>query len=263
VPSGVPISALPAVVTPADTDEFIVNQGGTSKKVTRAQLRPYSEVILATPNLVAYWPLDEVAGTRASDVVGGYHGTYISTPTLGEAGATGTEPHRSVRFNGSSQWVTMSRASALNPYPLFSVDAWIKVTTTSYQAICGWWDGSATNGWDMYVGGQNKLAGDVCGSSSLRTSDAGIGSVITDGVWHHVAMTATGTTLTLYVDGAVAGSPVTGTWTFSVNPTPQVPAIAGRGAADLPFGGTIKQVALYARNLTTAEVAAHYAAGIR
>ena len=32
------ISALPAVATPASTDEFEVNQGGTSKKETRAQL---------------------------------------------------------------------------------------------------------------------------------------------------------------------------------------------------------------------------------
>lgn len=33
------ISALPAVVTPDDADEFAVNQAGTSKKETRAQIR--------------------------------------------------------------------------------------------------------------------------------------------------------------------------------------------------------------------------------
>lgn len=32
------ISALAAVATPASTDEFVVNQGGTSKKQTRAQI---------------------------------------------------------------------------------------------------------------------------------------------------------------------------------------------------------------------------------
>ena len=32
------ISALPAVVTPAGTDEFAVNQGGTSKKITATQI---------------------------------------------------------------------------------------------------------------------------------------------------------------------------------------------------------------------------------
>ncbi len=34
----VKISALPAVTTPASTDEFPVNQGGTTKKQTRAQV---------------------------------------------------------------------------------------------------------------------------------------------------------------------------------------------------------------------------------
>jgi len=34
----VKISALPAVVTPAAADEFVVNQGGTSRKETRAQV---------------------------------------------------------------------------------------------------------------------------------------------------------------------------------------------------------------------------------
>jgi hypothetical protein len=37
--TGVTISGLPAVTLPAGTDEFIINQGGTSKKVTLTQLR--------------------------------------------------------------------------------------------------------------------------------------------------------------------------------------------------------------------------------
>ena len=40
------ISALTAVVTPAGTDEFAVNQGGTSKKMTLAQIEVYAGVLL-------------------------------------------------------------------------------------------------------------------------------------------------------------------------------------------------------------------------
>lgn len=36
------ISALPAVVTPAGTDEFAVNQAGTSKKLTLAQVKTFA-----------------------------------------------------------------------------------------------------------------------------------------------------------------------------------------------------------------------------
>jgi hypothetical protein len=37
------ISALTAVTTPAGTDEFAVNQGGTSKKMTLAQINDYTD----------------------------------------------------------------------------------------------------------------------------------------------------------------------------------------------------------------------------
>jgi hypothetical protein len=48
------ISALPAVVTPALTDEFVVNQGGVSKKITRQQIIDTERYMLradATRNL--------------------------------------------------------------------------------------------------------------------------------------------------------------------------------------------------------------------
>lgn len=41
------VSALPAVTTPASTDEFPVNQGGTSKKVTLATLISFFQSILS------------------------------------------------------------------------------------------------------------------------------------------------------------------------------------------------------------------------
>jgi hypothetical protein len=40
------ISALPAVSTPAGTDEFPVNQGGSSKKITLAQVQGYVKPII-------------------------------------------------------------------------------------------------------------------------------------------------------------------------------------------------------------------------
>ncbi len=50
------ISALTAVVTPALTDEFAVNQGGTSKKITRQQMVDQERYLLradATRNLTS------------------------------------------------------------------------------------------------------------------------------------------------------------------------------------------------------------------
>jgi hypothetical protein len=44
-PSGTKISALTAVTTPAGTDEFVVNQAGTSKKMTLTQINAYTEPV--------------------------------------------------------------------------------------------------------------------------------------------------------------------------------------------------------------------------
>ena len=45
------ISALTAVVTPAITDEFAVNQSGTSKKITLAQVRAWQKYTKAAADL--------------------------------------------------------------------------------------------------------------------------------------------------------------------------------------------------------------------
>lgn len=53
------VSALPAVVTPASTDEFSVNQGGTSKKLTLAQVETFvttSPVFAAGSASAGSWP---------------------------------------------------------------------------------------------------------------------------------------------------------------------------------------------------------------
>jgi hypothetical protein len=59
------VSALTAVVTPAGTDEFPVNQGGTSKKETLAQVKTFvntAPVFAAGSATAGSWP-DITAGT--------------------------------------------------------------------------------------------------------------------------------------------------------------------------------------------------------
>lgn len=61
--SGTKVSALTAVTTPAGTDEFPVNQGGTSKKATLTQINAYCE---------------PVSGASVSAQVGFATDTYIA-----------------------------------------------------------------------------------------------------------------------------------------------------------------------------------------
>jgi hypothetical protein len=49
----------------------------------RAAIETYDAVVLAEPSLVAYYPLDEIGGTIAHDVVGGRDGEYVGGVAVG------------------------------------------------------------------------------------------------------------------------------------------------------------------------------------
>lgn len=67
------ISALPAVTTPASTDEFAINQTGTSKKATLAQIMG-SGVIIGTP----------MTPTVSCTLLDGWEATITTRFTLGD-----------------------------------------------------------------------------------------------------------------------------------------------------------------------------------
>ncbi len=74
-------SALPAVVTPLGTDEFAVNQGGTSKKITLTQVRAIGSAVQAWDD-----DLDDIAAltpTLGAVMIGdGTNWISDTTPTL-------------------------------------------------------------------------------------------------------------------------------------------------------------------------------------
>lgn len=108
------ISALTAVTTPASTDEFAVNQGGTSKKMTRAQIHALQsgEVLAVDAGLVSAIPLhfgDSTVGLfkAATNRIGfGVGGTKIW-----DAGASYLRDGANV--NGPQ--ISWSNASSTNP----------------------------------------------------------------------------------------------------------------------------------------------------
>jgi hypothetical protein len=221
---------------------------------------PYSHVILTTPNLNAYWPMQEPTGVKGVEVKGNNAGVYVTGTVVGVAGVTGSDADSAVIFNGSSQWMTVPKDASLTPHPLFSLEAWFKGTASSYQSIAGFWDGSGKAGYDLLLGSASRIAGSVEGSSSIAAG-ANIGAPLNDGLWHHVIMSATGSTLDFYTDGVQpANGHIAGTWTWA-DPLYTFGIGARSGGGNLPGALTIKRVALYSRNLTLGEAAQHNAAG--
>lgn len=87
-------SALPAVVTPAPTDEFAVHQGGVSKKVTLEQLKTNSLSAFSTAsqtitaNTVTYLTGSGILVPAAGMVVGQCYRWYIGVSKTAAGTAT-------------------------------------------------------------------------------------------------------------------------------------------------------------------------------
>ncbi len=197
--------------------------------------------------LVAYYPFDENAGTTVGDNSSyAANGSFVGTPTwsTGKVGAALT-------FNGSSQAVAVG-TNTQTQLTNGTVEAWVSSNvSTGTMAIA-----HKQNAYYLQLNTGKLALYDWTGAATCSAA-----SSITDGAWHHVAMTlqsgvANGSTL--YVDGTAVK---TCTWT----PVSQTAALTLGAAYTSSYGsylnGSLDQVKLYSRVLSAGEIAAEYSAG--
>jgi len=95
-----------------------------------------------------------------------------------------------------------------------TISAWIKTTSTAYQAILSTADTSGNGTWGWMAVYNNKLR--ITFRESMGTVKIADGSTtINDGSWHHVVAVSSGTAYNLYVDGSaetLTNSNNDGTW---------------------------------------------------
>ncbi|MFJ7279396.1 LamG-like jellyroll fold domain-containing protein, partial [Kitasatospora sp. NPDC098663] len=158
-----------------------------------------------------YWRMDDTTGNQATELIssaalaqnrGSYHNTTCCQPgpwASGTSTATG--------FNGTNAYVQLPLNTAPKHWGAATVELWFKTTTPgalySYQSfpIDGKPNGP-TDHWNpaLYIGSDKKLYGALwTGSADNALVSA---STVTDGAWHHVALTGDGSGQTLYLDGA-------------------------------------------------------------
>jgi hypothetical protein len=153
-------------------------------------------------NLVAWFPLDEVASGTVSEMVLGRNGTCTDsscpTATVGTRGGA-------LKFDGVTQLVTASPAPAMNATSSFTVAAWVRmdeprsegfgcVFAKRYQdtTLDSWQFCSFLDRWRL---------------GTLTTQI--IGPAVAVGTWQHFAVTwdMTTTEMQLYVDGTAYDVP--------------------------------------------------------
>jgi hypothetical protein len=210
--------------------------------------------------LVGWWKLEG----NGLDETGNHNGAAVGSGAF-VAGIVGL----GYAGNGAGNAVVVPHDAGLNVVN-FTVDAWVRIDALPCINIPVVWKGSAT-GADITTPFSIGIYGtcerpSLTGSPFMIVSDGtleqevdGI-APITVGAWTHLAATADGTTLTLYVDGIpVSTLPQTLTPQFNTLPF-QIGGVVGSGAVN-SMPGTIDEVELHSQAATAAQIAAIYAAG--
>jgi hypothetical protein len=187
-------------LTGGATNYYVVSAlGATGQSVNSTET-----AALVLPTLWAYLKFDEASGTTAADATGhGWTGTLVNSP----AHVAGYSNNAVNLSSSSSQYVTLPTGVVSNLND-FTIAAWVKQTTvTSWSRLLDFGTGTTSY---MFLVPSNGA------SSVVRfaiTTGGGSGeqqingtSALPVGVWKHVAVTLSGGTGILYVDGVAVGT---------------------------------------------------------
>ncbi len=153
----------------------------------------------ANPYFLAYWQLDETAGTSAADSVGGHLGTLKNFPADNSQWKTG-KVGGALQFDGVNDYVEATGYQGITGTEPRTCAAWIK--TTYGGEIVSWGLEQYSQKWIMRIQDTDgALRVEVQGGSVYGTAD------LRDGNWHHVAAvwaddgTPNVEDVILYIDG--------------------------------------------------------------
>jgi hypothetical protein len=221
----------------------------------------YRATVLADHPL-SYWRLDETIASLAADQEAAQPGAYDQA-TLGVAGAIGDgDPAMAVAHAVGSR-VMIADVYGFGGVAPFSLEVW--GNAQSYAAVAGNYlfakegpitdPGPVQDGYTLRADTQLRFARTTAGMADVASAP-----LPAQGQWTYIVATYDGATMSLYVDGALAG---TAPSSRSLTGTPgRTLAI---GARSPPGGGSgwdggIDEPAIYDRALSAADVARHYAA---
>ena len=196
-----------------------------------------------------------------ADSKGTNHGDYLGGATLGVTGAIAADVSTAASFDGVNDFGSATRQIADD----FSLELWFK-STQGIGTGTQWWSGAglvdaevagAANDFGVSLRSDGRVVAGVGTPDVSVVSSAG---GYNNGAWHHVVFTRVRTSgaLTLYVDGAVAGTATGSTLSLTSPSTLNLGRIQAGGNYLL---GSLDEVAVYNTVLSAAMVGAHYTAG--
>jgi PKD repeat protein len=213
-----------------------------------------------------YWRLGESSGQVAVDSSkSDNQGDYTGLVTQGADGALSGVSDTAAKFepvdNDGWQEAGVSSAAQFNNPSTYALELWFKTTTTQGGKLIGFGSSKTggSGGYDrhIYMENDGRL---TFGTWTGQANTISTPNAYNDGKWHYVSASQSSAGLKLFVDGALSGT----------NPATQAQDYGGywRVGGDTTWGntapyfaGTIDEVAVYPRALTSDEVQNHYSLG--
>ena len=184
-------------------------------------------------------------GTSWYDLSGNnLNGTLINGPTF-----SGTGVSSSIVFDRTNDYVSVADNSLLNTFSAMTLEIIVKYTTTNDQIFVQKWNYSGgSQGYTIELYANEIAAACYTGTNYLRVA---VSSYPVNNVYHMV-LTLSGTTQTLYINGASVSS----------NSSGAVPSLTGTALTignrsnltGTYFGGNVYLTKFYNRALTASEI---------
>jgi len=166
--------------------------------------------------------------------------------------------------SAQTDFLTVADHPSLNFTGNFSIDAWVRTTTSSTATIIDKRGGTAANpvGYHLFISAAHL--GFQLGDGSAFLNHIAPGPPIISGNWHHVAVTVDRSSPSggrLFIDGAVV---------HTFDPTSRPGSVVNTSslrigqryfAGQQPFNGAIDEVEIFDRTLAASEIQAIFAAG--
>lgn len=227
------------------SDAFLISDS----QVIEKSVDPYKPTVLSTPGLVGFWPLNDTSGSTAIDLMGVKNGVYQNAPLLAQPSLLPSGEGKSVKLDGSSQYISVADAEALRLADTLSIEGWMKPEAFGGDMVCAAHNGSAEVRAETTFTLNKKEVALIVNAKSELTSGTAV----------HFVMTKSGSSVHLYINGVdVTGSVTNSTleatlsgWIFGKNGT----------RPENYFKGYLQFLALYNVALEPAVALGHYESG--
>ena len=203
---------------------------------------------LKSKGLVGYWSFNEGTGNKVSDLSGnGNDGTFNGTAPSWTSGKFGP----AVSLPGTNEHINCGTGGSLNIAGDVTISFWINSTQNNQGTLIqrfisgGGWEGYSIE-FSRTTAGKFDIYTDTGGWDGNLNS-----TTVHDGNWHHIAITGSGSTGTIYVDGISDGAFAYGA---PSSITGEIFYIGITEGENTPLDAKIDTMMLYNRALSAYEV---------